>query len=622
MQSKLGLSVLTAFFLFLFSVSFVAVSEAAAPGKAEKVNILEGYGKLPLYFIENKGQLNPKVRFYVKTSGRTLYFTNEGIIFDLLRKEKQAGEIGEGPEKSLQAEKKERLVFSLGFENAKRGLLIEGLDRQDARINYFVGNDKSRWKTGIPTYKGVVYRGVYKGIDMRVFGKDKDIEYEFIVNPGGNPDDISLAYIGIETLTANGEGELLIGTAFGELKETRPYIYQEIKGKKEVSGSFEIRNPADESQAGKFSYGFKVAAYNPSYPLVIDPTFTYATYLGGSNWDSGNGIAVDRSGNAYVAGETESPDFPTQTPFQGAYAGGRDAFITKLSASGDALIYSTYLGGGGDEEGKGIAVDGSGNAYVAGSTNSTNFPTQTPFQGAYAGGRDAFITKLSASGDALVYSTYLGGSGGDSAYGIAVDGTGNAYVAGVTNSANFPTQNPYQATYAGNGDAFITQLASAGNTLVYSTYLGGSDYDSAEGIAVDGTGNAYVAGLTQSTNFPTQNPYQGTFAGDQNAFIAKLASSGNTLSYSTYLGGSGGDRAYGIAVDGSGNAYVAGKSSSADFPTQNPYQATYAGNGDAFVTQLASAGNTLVYSTYLGGSGGDSAKGIAVDGTGNAYVAG
>ena len=630
MKKKPGLSVLMAIVLFLFSVLFLAVSGAATSGKADKESILEAYGKLPLYFIENKGQLDPRVRFYVKTSGQTLYFTDEGIVFDLLRWEKKAGKGREGAEKGRQTRgvKTERLVFNLEFENVGEGILIEGLNRQDAGINYFVGKDRSKWKTGIPTYKGVVYKRVYKGIDLKVFGNGKDIEYEFIVNPGGNPDDILLTYNGIEELATNGEGDLLIATAFGELKETKPYIYQEIEGKRAVDGSFEIRSPARQSQTRKFSYGFQVASYNPSYPLIIDPTLSYSTYLGGSGSEEGQGIAVDGSGNVYVTGWTASSNFPTQDPYQETKAGNEniwDVFVTKLSSSGSTLTYSTYLGGGSYDFGTGIAVDGSGNAYITGCTQSSDFPTQNPYQAIYAGGiYDAFITKLSPSGSTLTYSTYLGGSNVDWGAGIAVDSSGNAYVTGCTRSSNFPTQNPYQGTYGGGDwDAFVTKLSSSGSALSYSTYLGESSDDRGAGITVDGSGNAYVIGNTDSTNFPTQNPYQGTNAGSDDAFITKLSSSGSTLTYSTYLGGSDIDGGTGIAVDGSGNAYVTGSTWSSDFPTQNPYQGTFAGgDSDAFITILSSSGSTLTYSTYLGGSNVDWGSAIAVDGSGNTYVTG
>ena len=625
MKTRLGSSVLTAIFLFLFSVVFLSISGAAAPGKADKESILEAYGKLPLYFIENKGQLDPRVRFYVKTSGQTLHFTDEGIVFDLFRSEKEAGQGTESAEKGRQTPgaKIERLVFNLVFENAQKGVLIKGLDRQDAGINYFIGHDRTQWKTAIPTYKGIVYKGIYRGIDLKVFGNGRDIEYEFIVNPGGNPDDILLTYNGIEGLSTNGEGELLIGTAFGDLKETRPYIYQEIEGERAVDGSFEIRSSASRSQTRKFSYGFQVGSYNLSYPLIIDPTLIYSTYLGGSSYEYGEGIAVDSSGSAYVTGRTASPNFPTQNPYQGTIGGGSyDAFITKLSSSGSALSYSTYLGGSSSDYGYGIAVDGSGNAYVTGETSSPNFPTQNPYQGTIGGSYDAFITKLSSSGSALSYSTFLGGNDWDFGYGIAVDGSGNAYVTGRTASPNFPTQNPYQGTIGGSYDAFITKLSSSGSALSYSTYLGGRSYDSGQGIAVDGSGNSYVTGETRSSDFPIQNPYQGAYAGNRDAFITKLSSSGSALSYSTYLGGSWGDLGRGIAVDGSGNAYVTGETQSNDFPIQNPYQGTLSGLPNVFITKFTSSGSALSYSTYLGGNCGSVGYGIAVDGSGNAYVTG
>jgi len=535
MKTKPGLSVLTAIFLFLFPVLFLAVSGAAASGKADKESILRTYGKLPLYFIENKGQVDPRVRFYVKTSGQTLYLTDEGIIFDLLRREKEAGKDVEKGRQTTGV-KTERLVFNLGFENAREGVLIEGRDRQDAGINYFTGNDRSKWKRGIPTYKGVIYQGVYKGIDLKVFGNGKDIEYEFIVNPGGNPEDILLTYHGIEGLATNREGELLLRTAFGELKETRPSIYQEMEGKRTVDGSFEIQSPAGRSQTRKFSYGFQVASYNPSYPLIIDPTLAYSTYLGGSGPDGGSAIAVDSSGNAYVTGYTQSTDFPTKNPYQGTNSGSRDVFITKLSSSGRGLTYSTYLGGSDYDSGYAITLDSSGNAYVTGSAHSTDFPTKNPYQGTKAFDYDAFITKLSSSGSALFYSTYLGGDGYDGGSAIAVDASGSAYVAGNTKAVDFPTKDPYQGTKAGDTDAFITKLSSSGSVLSYSTYLGGSSHDYGNGIAVDGSGNAYVTGSTTSTDFPTQNPYQGIKAGFGDAFVSKLS---DTTSPTIYVSISG-----------------------------------------------------------------------------------
>ena len=362
----------------------------------------------------------------------------------------------------------------------------------------------------------------------------------------------------------------------------------------------------------------------------------YSTFLGGcggdgSDQDYGNEIAVDSSGNAYVTGFSTSFDFPTANAFQARYGGGRaDAFVTKLSADGSALFYSTYLGGSGDDVGQGIAVDSSGNAYVTGLATSFDFPTANAFQPAHAadgGLKDAFVAKFNAAGSALLYSTYIGGGGNDFGFGIAVDSSGNAYVTGQTASSNFPTVNAFQAAIGssgGNSDAFVTKLNATGSALVYSTYLGGGGGDIGFGIAVDSSGNAYMTGRTSSSNFPTANAFQAAHAaaGTNDAFVTKLNAAGSALVYSTYLGGSGDDIGFGIAVDSSGNAYVTGRTGSTSFPTANAFQAVKDGITDAFVTKLNATGSALVYSTYLGGSGDDYGRGIAVDSSSNAYVTG
>jgi hypothetical protein len=366
----------------------------------------------------------------------------------------------------------------------------------------------------------------------------------------------------------------------------------------------------------------------------------YATYLGGRSYDSGNAIAVDASGNAYITGKTSSTNFPTVSPFQATLGTGTcqfavpcwDAFVAKINPTGSALVYSTYLGGSGgssDDVGLGIRVDGSGNAYVTGWTESNNFPTLNAFQGTH-GARscrdvycpDVFVTKLNPSGTALVYSTYLGGSMDDRGYGIAVDGTGAAYVTGYTCSTDFPVSNAAQAA-GGNCDAFVTKLAPSGAALTYSTYLGGRAYDEGNAIAVDSGGSAYVTGATFSTNFPTVNPLQGAKRGDQDAFVTKLAAVGSTLTYSTYLGGGGFyEEGNAIAVDSEGNAYVTGFTTSTDFLVLDAFQAVYRGGYDVFVTKLSPAGSAALYSTYLGGTSSESAYGIAVDSSGNVYVSG
>jgi hypothetical protein len=373
--------------------------------------------------------------------------------------------------------------------------------------------------------------------------------------------------------------------------------------------------------------GAFVAKLNSAGSALVYSTYLGGS---GYDGDSGNGIAADSAGNAYVNGYTSSTDFPTVNALQPTYGGNGDAFVTKINPEGSALVYSTYLGGSNYDQGDGIAVDSAGNAYVTGSTSSTDFPvTPGAFQMTYGGGYggDAFVAKINPEGSALVYSTYLGGSGfsvwGDFGSGIAVDSVGNAYVTGQTYSTNFPTKNPLQPNYGGNGDVFAAKINPEGSALVYSTYLGGSGDEWGNGIAVDSAGNAYVAGNTNSTNFPTVNPLQPNYGGgNDDAFVAKINPTGSALVYSTYLGGSGDDGGFGIAVDSAGNAYVTGYTMSTNFPTESPFQKRKDGSGDAFVSKLNPTGSALFYSTYLGGGSYDQANGIAVDSAGNAYVTG
>jgi hypothetical protein len=355
----------------------------------------------------------------------------------------------------------------------------------------------------------------------------------------------------------------------------------------------------------------------------MDPVLSFSTYLGGSLSDTNAGLAVDPSGSAYVIGITDSSNFPTMSPLQAAPAGGYEMVVAKLDPSGSALVYSTYLGGSGNDRGLEIAVDSSGNAYLTGDTTSVDFPTASPLQATYAGGYDAFVTKLDPSGSALVYSTYLGGSGLDTGEGIAVDSSGSVYLAGPTMSTDFPTVSPLQASYGGGTyDTFAAKLDPSGSALTYSTYLGGSSQDYGERIAVDPSGNAYVTGWTWSTNFPTADAFQPTKAGGNDAFVAKLNPSGTALVYSTYLGGSTDDYGEAIVADSSGNAYVTGHTYSGDFPTVSPLQAGLAGNNDVFVAKLDPSGSTLAYSTYLGGSSFDSPSGIVVDSSGHVHITG
>jgi hypothetical protein len=660
------------------------------------------YGKIPLYFIPNKGQVNDQALFYAKASRYILWLTSDGLVFDSIRRIEKEGTESErkflDDGKKPESVKWDRDVSRIRFLNANKCPEIVAVDMTEHRVNYFIGDDKTNWRRDIRTSKSVVYKGIYKNIDLKVYGIEKEIEYDWVVMPGGDVRDIRFEYEGMIGTKLDGEGNLVVRTKFGEVIHKRPESYQMIDGHKlEVDMRF--------IEEGENIYGFEVGKYSEDHELVIDPVvLVYSTYLGGSQIDASNGIAVDSAGNAYVTGQTESTDFPAENAYMTDPGDSKyDAFVTKLSASGNALVYSTYLGGNDFDEGNGIAVDDAGIAFVTGRTNSTDFPLMNAYM-SHAGDADVFVTKLSASGNVLVYSTYLGGSSADIGNGIAVDSQGYAYVTGGMWSSDYPTVNAYMTDPGdGSSDVFVTKLSASGNALVYSTYLGGDEYDEGHDIAVDSAGNAYVTGSTSSTDFPTHNHYM-TDSGDAEAdafvtafkrggsslwfstylggnsldqgfgiaiigflisdlkipssvsiyiagrtdstdfptvnalmtdpgdswedgfvsnlkFVHKSTISILNLIYSTYLGGSYVDRGFGIAVDNQGYAYVTGQSISTDFPTVNAPM-TDAGSSDAFVTKISTSGNSLVYSTYLGGDANDRAGGIAVDNAGNAYVTG
>ncbi len=586
------------------------------------------FGKIPLYFIPNQGQVDGKARFYARTSRYMLWMTKQGLVFDSFKKVEVKAEVEEGAthlspsrgQRHLSQEGSngvERDVSRLIFRDANLNPGLVPLESASHKVSYFKGKDPSKWQTGIQTSKAILYKDLYQGIDLKVYGIEKQVEYDWIVKPGADPDKISFEYKNVKAAAIDNEGNLVIETIFGKLMHQKPISYQLIEGKRfRVESSFR--------KTGEYTYGFKVKKYNRDYELIIDPRVCpiYSTYLGGSGSDYGCGIAVDSNEYAYVTGYTNSTDFPTENAYQETLEGNKDLFVTKLSPIDGCPVYSTYLGGSNNDEGWDVAIDSNGSAYVTGSTSSTDFPTANSYQPTLKGDSDAFVTKLSPGGNSLVYSTYLGGYSTECGYGIIVDSDGSAYVTGETSSSNFPLKIAFQETYGGSGDAFVTMFTLGGNDLEYSTYLGGSDFDNGKGIAVDSHGSAYVTGRTSSPNFPIKDAYQGTKKGNWDAFVTKLSSTGKYLLYSTYLGGSNEDNGEDIALDNHENAYVTGMTSSSDFPTKNAYQETNGGADDAFVTKLSTAGDDLVYSTFLGGNDSDYGYGIAVDRPGSAYITG
>gem|GEM_PF-595053 len=589
----------------------------------QKVQVTRNLTSMPLAFTENQGQWGENALFRANAGGATMWFTAEGAVYQFTRRIAKDGTASDDPmvryldRFDQEPDSIEQLIIKANFVGANPSPTVRGEDMMEYRCNYFIGNDPNEWNTDVPNYEAIVLEDVYPGIDLKYYGNGKQMEYDFIVSPGANFAQIEIEYEGAKTLSVNDAGELVVETDWGSVTELRPYVYQLEDGKKiELAGEYILLSES--------SFGFSLPIlYNPALALVIDPVLSYSTYLGGGGIDESYGIAVDGDGSAYVIGWTLSDDFPTQDPYQTDPADlDRDVFVTKVNPDGSNLVYSTYLGGANGEYGRDIVVDGDGNAYVTGYTSSDDFPTQGPYQ-TDSPGRDVFVAKLNAIGNALVYSTYLGGNAEERAYGIAVDGSRNVYVSGWTASTDFPTLTPYQTDQPGD-DAFVTKLNAAGDNLVYSTHLGGGLEDKGNRIEIDADGCAFVTGMTHSTDYPTQNAYQvDPGDGDSDAFVTKLAVSGSSLVYSTYLGGEGHDEGFSVALDSGGNAYITGYTQSDDFPIEDAYQGSHAGGDtDAFVTKLSSSGNSLDYSTYLGGDFDDLAYDIAVDISGAAYVTG
>jgi hypothetical protein len=525
------------------------------------------FGRVPLSFEANCGQTPDSVKFVARGPGYTLFLTPDEVVL------------------ALRGAEERQAFLRLRLEGAAPSPHISGLDPLGCTSNYFIGNDPTRWRTGVPHYARVKYEQVYPGIDVVYYGSQQQLEYDFVIAPGQRPEAITLKFGGARKLDVEIDGSLRVETLSGQVvRQHAPVAYQESEGRRQTLHSSYVL-------LGDNRIGFEVADYDAALPLVIDPVLIYSTFLGGSGSDIARSVAIDAAGAAYVIGDTISLDFPVSGAYQSANRGGTDAIVTKLNAAG-ALVYATYLGGAGDETGYNIAVDSSGSAIVTGETLSADFPTVGAFQGAYGGAGDAFVAKLNAAGNGLLYSTYLGGAAEDIASAIAVDVTSGGFlVVGSTRSANFPVSaGAFQNASGGDMDGFVAKFNAAGSALVYSTYLGGMAGDAVFGAALDSSGNAYLSGGTTSANFPTLNAFQAARSGVVgDAFVTKLSSSGGLL-FSTFLGGTGDDAAAAIALDGAGNIYISGYTQSLNFPVVNAYQATNTnGVENAFVANPTSA---------------------------------
>ncbi|MEW6743348.1 MAG: SBBP repeat-containing protein [Planctomycetota bacterium] len=580
----------------------------------ERERVDTAFGKLPLYFIENRGQLDERVAYYVKGSDKVLYFTREGVTF------------------SLQGED-ERWTVNLEFVGANADVVPRGADKQEAIFSYFKGKPED-WKTGCPTYAKVVYEDLWPGIDLVYSGTVDRLKYEFVVEPGADPARIRLEYQGATRVTVTEAGTLEIATPVARFEDARPCAYQMSAGvRSDVEVTFARRDAAGESA---FGFGFSLGDFDPALPLAIDPEMLiYCGYIGGVGGEWGWGIAVDGAGAAYVMGATRSTQssFPVTVGPDLTYNGeSYDAFVAKLKPQGTGLVYCGYIGGAMSEWGYGIAVDAAGAAYVTGSTYSdqSSFPVKVGPDLTYNGGDyDAFVAKVTSDGTDLAYCGYVGGLRRDEGFGIAVDSAGAAYVTGSTDSphGSFPVTVGPDLTYNGGGDAFVAKVTSQGTGLLYCGYVGGASYESGCGIAVDATGAAYVSGHTFSdeSSFPVTVGPDLTSNGGRDAFVAKVATGGTSLVYCGYVGGADDDVSFGIGVDAATAAYLAGYtfSDQSSFPvTVGPDLTFNGGYTDAFVAKITSNGARLGYCGYVGGAQADSSYSIAVDASGAAYVTG
>ncbi len=642
------------------SQTAAAAGNSAAMTKADAIEMLRNS---PMSFEANQGQTDQRVRFTSRGPGYALFLTGDSAVMTLesagaarpaqkpAHSASLMAHVGDNASASA-GESRSTAVLNMHLVGANAHASVSAIDQLPSASNYFIGNDPAKWRTSVPSYEKVRYSAIYPGIDLVYYGNQQQLEYDFVVAPGADPSAIALHFGGEAdgshhlASSIDGNGDLMVHLASGDVRFHQPVVYQKHGSEKTlVASRYQV---GDNGQIT-----FALGSYDRSRELVIDPTISYSTFLGGNNVDVAMGVALDRFGSCFITGSTLSSDFPLMNPLQTASAGGKDIFITKFNSKASAPEYSTYVGGSGDDVATDIHIDSLGDMTVTGYTLSTNFPLVKAIQATFGGGTvtgDAFVFQIASHGTAMVFSTYLGGSSDDQGFSLAIDGSNNVYVVGYTSSINFPVSpNAFKKTCGDTSggscsNGFVIKLPSKGNVFTYSSYLGGSGGlgDAVYGVVPDSSGNAYVVGITGSPNFPTTaGAYKTTCGSDSlcngtyDGFVSEVNSAGTGLVFSTFLGGSSYDYAAGVAIDTTG-IYVSGNTTSTDFPvTAGAAQTKFGGMsagcvpsssvtcGDVTISKLNPTGSALLYATYLGGSLDENPGfSMAVDAGGSAYITG
>jgi uncharacterized protein (TIGR03437 family) len=580
------------------AILLLTVAANAAPVRA-----LPGI-QLPYTFELNQGQTDPRVQYLARGNGHTLFLTNNGAVMRL----KRAGESARTLRMTLQG----------GHEPAG----IDALDASPTRSNYFVGKDGAQWRRDVPHFSRVRYRSVYKGIDLVYHSSEGQLEYDFVVAPGAAAEGIAIRFDGADQIRVNRAGELELALGGRTLVHRQPVAYQEVAGQRRmVPAAYEVRDGAA---------GFRLGAYDHELPLVIDPVVVYSTYIGGNLGEMVNAVAVDKDGNTYLTGETNSIDFPVVgTPIMQPRYSLSYSFVVKVNAAGNKILFSSYIGGSSNTRGLAIAVDSDANVYLGGVTGARDFPLANPTQNNQPGLNIGYVMKLNPQGDKLLFSTYIGGERNDRVDALAIDGQGSIYVTGYASSTTLPVVNAFQPKIGGSSDGLVAKFAAPNYRLAYCSYLGGVGVDEPYGIAVDSSGSAFVTGYTWSPNLATTGAYQTKMLSSGDGFLLKVRPAGDTLAFYTYLGGANEDHPQALALDNSGNPVIVGSTSSKNYPVSaNAIQKELKGYEDVFLTKLDANGTSMVYSTYLGGTQPtgshylEEARGVAVDRQGNMVVTG